>query len=209
MFDINKFKAQVGVLLVCLPLSVFADDSITNDVTGAVKDTGKAIQKAGDKVGKAASDAGDYVEDSVLTAQVKAKLAAASDIPFDISVTTTKGVVALDGKVDTSLQASKAVELASSVHGVKDVNDSKLKVTTSDSYFGDAMITAKAKGRLMQLAADDKINSKYDLSVETTNGVVHVFGTVANKADEGTIKDSIKKMSDVKSVKTNITVSKP
>lgn len=204
----NKFKTSLSAMLLCLPLAVSADQSVTNDVQNAVESSGKQIQKAADKVGNAADKAGDYASDTAITTQVKAKIAAASDIPFDISVTTNNGVVALDGQVDTRLQANKVVEIASSVHGVKDVDDSSLKVKSSEDYLSDAAITAKARGRLMQLSADKKINSKYDLKVETTDGVVHVFGTVANRSDESTITDSIKNIKGVKNVKTNITVKK-
>lgn len=207
MFD-NKFKTSLSAMLLCLPLAVSADQSVTNDVQNAVESSGKQIQKAADKVGNAADKAGDYASDTAITTQVKAKLAAASDIPFDISVTTNNGVVTLDGQVDTRLQANKVVEIASSVHGVKDVDDSALKVKSSEDYLSDAAITAKARGRLMQLSADKKINSKYDLKVETTDGVVHVFGTVANRSDESTITDSLKNIKGVKNVKTNITVKK-
>ncbi len=106
------------------------------------------------------------------------------------------------------LQANRAVELAASVHGVRNVDDSKLKVTSSESYFSDAMMTAQVKGRLMQLSSDDKIGSAYDLHVETTNGVVHIFGTVPNRGDISVISDSVKKMENVKGVKTNIDVAK-
>ena len=68
---------------------------------------------------------GEYVDDSVITTKVKAELLAAPDISsLAIKVETVKGVVQLSGFVNNKEQASKAVEIARSVQGVKSVNDS-------------------------------------------------------------------------------------
>jgi hyperosmotically inducible protein len=65
-----------------------------------------------------------YVDDSVITAKVKAALAADSAVKSsEISVTTNSGVVTLSGQVDDSDQKSAAVKDAAGVSGVKDVTD--------------------------------------------------------------------------------------
>ncbi|HSJ74916.1 MAG TPA: BON domain-containing protein [Gemmatimonadales bacterium] len=66
--------------------------------------------------------AGTQVDDSGITAQVKAKLAADGDInPFNIDVDTNEGVVTLQGRVEKEAARSKAEELARETDGVKRV----------------------------------------------------------------------------------------
>ena len=72
---------------------------------------------------------GQYIDDSVITAKVKAAI---FDNPTtkatEINVETFKGVVQLSGFVISQDAANKAVELTNSVSGVKSVkNDMRLK----------------------------------------------------------------------------------
>lgn len=72
---------------------------------------------------------GQYVDDSVITAKVKALI---FDDPAlkvaEINVETFKGVVQLSGFVSSQAAANKAVEVARSVAGVKSVkNDMRIK----------------------------------------------------------------------------------
>jgi osmotically-inducible protein OsmY len=76
--------------------------------------------------------AGEVVDDSVVTAKVKAKLV---DDPvtkaYQINVETFKGTVQLSGFVDSAEAVSRATQLAKDVGGVKDVKNS-LQVRKSD-----------------------------------------------------------------------------
>ena len=76
--------------------------------------------------------AGEAVDDSVVTAKVKAKLV---DDPvtkaYEINVETFKGAVKLSGFVDSEEARSRATQLAKDVGGVKDVKNS-LQVRKSD-----------------------------------------------------------------------------
>jgi hyperosmotically inducible protein len=76
-----------------------------------------------------------YVSGSTITADVKEKLLADSDIKsLHISVKTVKGVVTLTGKVETKAQKEKAAEIAKNVEGVKSVvNKLKLDVKVKNS----------------------------------------------------------------------------
>lgn len=213
VFNMLKIIKSISTLavLISLPLAAIAEDTVMGDVKDAVRSTGQGIENVSNKVEGAvkgaAKDTSQYTSDAVITAQVKTKIATEKDIPISISVTTTKGVVYLTGDVDTGLQADKAAELAASVHGVKDVDSSKLNVKSSDSYFSDAFTTAKVKGHLMQLTSDSKIGAN-DLKVETTNGVVHIMGTIKKSADQSVIKKSVSGLKDVKDVKMDLKVAK-
>ena len=144
------------------------------------------------------------IEDKAITASVREALKAEQDIPEQhIEIVTTDKIVALRGSVDTKLQANKAIEVAFSVDNVLDVTD-HLKVKDSSSVITDSLLTAKAKGKIRHLWINKKIAADYDLHVETTNQVVHIFGEVSSTADISTITESIKAINNVKSVKTNI-----
>jgi osmotically-inducible protein OsmY len=72
---------------------------------------------------------GQYFDDSVITAKVKAAIFDESTTKSaEINVETFKGVVQLSGFVSSQAAANKAVELARGVSGVKGVtNDMRLK----------------------------------------------------------------------------------
>jgi osmotically-inducible protein OsmY len=68
--------------------------------------------------------AGQYVDDSTLTSQVKAKLVGDKAANFTrIDVDTTNSVVALNGIVESADQKSRAEQLAMQVSGVKKVQN--------------------------------------------------------------------------------------
>jgi osmotically-inducible protein OsmY len=69
--------------------------------------------------------AGEYVDDSVITAKVKALLAADDFLKsFQISVETYKGIVQLSGFVNSRQAVDKAGQIARSVKGVTSVKNS-------------------------------------------------------------------------------------
>ena len=72
---------------------------------------------------------GEYLDDSVITSTVKAKLLADDEVSgLAINVETFKAVVQLSGFAKTEAERQKAAQLARSVGGVKDVkNDIRLK----------------------------------------------------------------------------------
>jgi hyperosmotically inducible protein len=68
--------------------------------------------------------AGEYVDDSVITTEVKSLLAADDFLKsFEITVETYKGIVQLSGFVDSQKAIDKAGEIASGVKGVKSVKN--------------------------------------------------------------------------------------
>ncbi len=69
--------------------------------------------------------AAEYVDDSTLTAKVKAALLAEQGLPSAaISVETYHGVVQLSGFVDSDAQIKQAGQVARGVKGVKEVKNS-------------------------------------------------------------------------------------
>lgn len=74
--------------------------------------------------GPSQESTGQYVDDSVITGRVLAKLAADPETSaMAITVETYKGVVQLSGFVDSGDEASKAAELARHTPGVRTVEN--------------------------------------------------------------------------------------
>ena len=73
---------------------------------------------------RAEESTGEYVDDSVITAKVKALLAEDDFLKsFQISVETNKGTVQLSGSVDSRDAVNKAGEITRSVEGVTSVKN--------------------------------------------------------------------------------------
>jgi osmotically-inducible protein OsmY len=84
-----------------------------------------AASIAGCSGGRTYESTGEYLDDSVLTTKVKSTILGDSRLKvLQINVKTFKGVVQLSGFVDSESAATRAVELARTVKGVKMVNNS-------------------------------------------------------------------------------------
>lgn len=67
---------------------------------------------------------GEVIDDSAITTKVKSALLAEDDVKsFDIKVQTFEGTVQLSGFVDSQWQIDKAVQVANSVSGVRNVKN--------------------------------------------------------------------------------------
>lgn len=146
------------------------------------------------------------MDDSTITAVVKAALIDHKDIrSTDISVKTEDKVVTLSGTVDSSEQHQQALSVAKAVEGVSSVNDkqrAERKICFAEGlcrrHGGDQRIKAK-------LLADDIVPSR-NVKVETTDGVVHLSGTVASSKQSERAEGIAKAVSGVKSVKNDLSV---
>lgn len=170
---------------------------------------------AGDKpLPKAHSDGvGAAVSDTVITAKVKAKLMGESGLKkSDIDVTTTNGVVTLNGTASNSDAKALAEEMTKSVEGVKSVDNSLKTPATSEMSakthkamaqtkrtVSDSWITAKVKSGIFASSP----TKGFDVSVETSHGVVMLKGTLANQAAVDHVKAMAEKVDGVKSVDTS------
>ena len=83
------------------------------------------VSVAGCAGGKRYESTGEYLDDSAITTKVKASILGNSKLKVSqINVKTFKGTVQLSGFVDSSEMATRAVEVARTVKGVKMVNNS-------------------------------------------------------------------------------------
>lgn len=180
--------------------SAYAESSTVDSAKSAASSAGQAVDSSMNKVG-------NFMDDSTITARVKAALIDHKDIrSTDISVKTENKVVTLSGTVDSTTQQEQAVSVAKGVEGVTSVND-KLSVQNEKSaslkgYAGDTAVTSEIKAKLL---ADDIVPSR-NVTVETTDGVVHLSGTVASSKQSDRAEDIAKAVSGVKSVKNDVSV---
>lgn len=176
-------------------------------VSGSALAETSAVDKAGDKIDSSMNKVGNFMDDSSITAKVKAALVDHDSIKStDISVKTEKKVVTLSGFVTSQQQAEEAVKVAKGVEGVTSVSD-KLHVRDSKSqsmkgYAGDTATTSEVKAKLL---ADDVVPSRH-IKVETTDGVVQLSGTVKSAAQSERAESIAKAVDGVKSVKNDIKV---
>ncbi len=123
---------------------------------------------------------GEQLDDTVVLGNVKAALIADSATDANqIDVEVRRGVVQLNGFVDSSKEKSAATTIASGVKGVMEVQNN-LTVNKEDQTVGDkiddSILTAKVKAALIE-SPDTKA---HQINVETKLGVVHLSGFVDN-----------------------------
>lgn len=156
---------------------------------------------------KAHSDGvGAAITDTAITAKVKTQLLREDSLKdSDIHVTTTNGVVTLDGPVANANDKALAGTIAKSTDGVKSIDNDlrtpgttdaavKAKQNTSDSW-----ITTKVKSQLLA----DSVSKGTEIKVETTHGVVQLTGILPTKDAVAHAKDIAEKVHGVKSVDTS------
>lgn len=113
--------SSMVIALLGAPLVHANTSNFNNDVERAKIQAEEKAKCAETKVEK-------VVNDTVITAKVKELFLEDKDISsLIVHVTTKNGVVYLTGKVNNPYEKKIAVNLAKTVHGVKDVN-CKLKV---------------------------------------------------------------------------------
>ncbi|WP_026259150.1 BON domain-containing protein [Uliginosibacterium gangwonense] len=150
------------------------------------------------------------VADSAITTKVKARLLSASSLnKSDISVTTTNGVVTLEGFASNADAKIFAGKDASKVEGVKSVeNNLKLAassttttkthevVAKTERVMSDSWITTKVKSEIYA----DSVSKGFKVGVKTLHGVVILKGILPNQDGIDHVKDIAGKVEGVKSV---------
>jgi hyperosmotically inducible protein len=154
---------------------------------------------------------GDAITDTAITTKIKAKLIADNRTKtVKIGVETNNGVVTLSGKARSTRAKAAAETIASGVDGVKSVtNDITIGVKTTSvvtktedaadatgQAVSDTWITTKVKTSLLV----DKQIKDGDVSVDTTDGVVTLTGTVPSTLQKTRAIHRIMKIKGVKNV---------
>lgn len=151
---------------------------------------------------------GTEIDDSVLTARIKAALLADPDIKsFDFKIETRKGEVQLSGFVDSQAQVERATSVARWVPGVKSVQNNvsmKGAATTVGNEVDDGVLTTKVKTALL---ADANISS-FDIAVATRKGEVQLSGFVDSLSQVERAMEVARGIEGVRSVSNEMSVKK-
>ncbi len=149
---------------------------------------------------------GEVIDDAVILGSVKSKLV--SDPRTDaheINVDVNRGVVQLNGFVDSPEEKSRATIVATEVKGVTQVqNNLQLNQgkESAGEHLDDAMLTAKVKAALIE-SPDTKA---HQISVETSSGVVQLSGFVNNEQARAAATTVAMSVAGVKSVSNEIAI---
>jgi hyperosmotically inducible protein len=93
-------------------------------IDSAAATAGTKLEAAKESLGATADKVGDYLDDSAITAKVKAEILGDPLLKvLQINVTTTNGVVNLSGVVDSQESIDRALAIARNVGGVKSVEN--------------------------------------------------------------------------------------
>jgi hyperosmotically inducible protein len=201
----NKLMISKTLLAVVLG-TVLASGSAMAQSDAANK-VQSGTESAGQKIDSSMKKVGNFMDDSAITAKVKAALVDDEAIKSsDISVKTDDKVVTLSGFVTSQAEAEKAVQLAKGIEGVTSVSD-KLHVKDSKAqslkgYAGDTATTSEIKAKML---ADDGLPSR-NVKVKTTDGVVQLTGNVETQAQADRAESIAKAVEGVKSVKNDLKV---
>lgn len=197
----TRLKISKTLLAVMLTSAVATGSAYAENATMDKAQSG--VESAGQKVDSSMNKVGNFMDDSAITAKVKAALVDHESIKStDISVKTEQKVVTLSGFVESQAQAEAAVTVAKGVEGVTSVSD-KLHVRDSKSdsvkgYAGDTATTSEIKAKLL---ADDIVPSR-KVKVETTDGVVSFPAPWILRRKSSALKASRKPLMASKASKT-------
>jgi hyperosmotically inducible periplasmic protein len=161
-----------------------------------------------------------------VTTAVKSRLAADDTVKaYRIDVDTKDRVVTLRGEVDTEVAKTKAVQLARSTNGVRDVVDglvvapgatpttgvddeaqrrAREAADKAGTVIGDAGITAAIKTKML---ADATVGG-LKIDVDTTDGAVILTGNVNSAGERKRAIELAKETDGVKSVKDQLKIVK-
>ena len=145
------------------------------------------------------------IQDSNITTKVKTKLANDSALNlFRIDVDTRQGIVTLAGHVPTEDRKKRASDLATSVDGVRMVeNLLHVGPKKKTEIFEDAVITSKITSGLIRNPATHTLT----IDVETTQGRVVLTGQVQNEAEKREAEQIARSTHGVISVENQLKVA--
>lgn len=150
---------------------------------------------------------GEKIDDTVITSQVKmALMKDSSTATFGTDVSTTNGVVLLQGTVQDNNERDMITKVATAVQGVKIVqNEMKViyeQTSTVSERLEDSAITTKVKMALTVHASTKALKT----SITTNDLVVTISGKAKNKAEKELVTKVIEDVKGVKKVVNNMIV---
>lgn len=153
--------------------------------------------------------AGEQIDDSAITARVKAALAkdVGTGDSIRTDVETFRGRVQLNGFVDSAEKKEQATRAARAVKGVEHV-ENNLRVAdtprTAGEFVDDNVLTAKIKGSF----AADPVVAAHEINIDVRQGVVLLSGFVDTAEQRSRAVQLARAEGGVKQVDDQIEVKK-
>ena len=149
------------------------------------------------------------VNDAVMTAQIKAKIAAIDTATLSlVNVDVNHGAVTLTGQVHSETERIKVDAAARSVSGITRFDDRIIvnpKAPTAEEVANDLALEAKVK---TALTAQTGVNA-LKVQVSAHGGVVLLEGTVASKALHEVIIETTRDVHGVRRVIDHLRLERP
>lgn len=150
--------------------------------------------------------AGEFVDDAGITSRVKMALAQDPVVKArQVNVDTFRGVVQLNGFVDSPEAKSQATVVAQNVEGVQEVQNNlevHQQARTVGTFIDDATITAKVKTALV----GDPTTEAVEVKVDTRDGVVQLSGFVDDESEKAAAERVAQNVAGVQRVENEIEV---
>ena len=101
-----------------------ATEKAGKNIDQATEKAGKKIEEVGEAINAKAEKAGEIMDDSAITAKIKAEILSDPLLKVSqINVTTTNNVVMLSGAVDSQQSIDRAMEIVHSIKNVKSIEN--------------------------------------------------------------------------------------
>jgi hyperosmotically inducible periplasmic protein len=125
--------------------------------------------------------------------------------PYKISVSSTNGIVTLNGPVHSIIEASQAVQIAASTDGVIDVNTDNLVLQQAPiKPAGDSYITAKVRGLFLR---EQLIEKKHNvIQIDTRDGTVYLSGRALDQIQANRMISAARSVNGVSKVIAKFTL---
>ncbi len=126
---------------------------------------------------------GEYADDKIILTKVKTALTSDKTTEaHEINLEVNKGVVQLNGFVNTEKEKAQATVVAQGVEGVKKV-ENNLIVKTEGSSTGQSIDDSGITTRVNNALIESKDTKASSIKVATHNGVVQLSGFVNSQSD--------------------------
>jgi hyperosmotically inducible protein len=178
--------------------------AIHNTLMGAV--VAAALTTAACTADSGSRQVGTTMDDAAITASVKSRLVADEDTKArQINVETSRGIVQLNGFVDTAMARNEAQRIAAGTDGVRKVRNNlevRPAARSSSEVADDMGLSAKVDAAL----AGDERTSALSIDVAAREGEVQLSGFVESDSEKRAATDIARKVEGVRIVRNVIDV---
>jgi hyperosmotically inducible protein len=151
--------------------------------------------------------AGEQIDDTVVTTKVKAALIGNPTTKArQIDVEVFRGVVQLNGFVDSAAEKSEAARVARAVDGVSSVRNNLAVRPSGSATLGEAVDDATLTTKVKAALAADPQTKAHQINVAAASGVVQLSGFVNSASAKSAATEAARSVEGVKSVRNELDV---